>query len=626
MAGHGWMQAPTQRLWPRALAAAQGRVWLHAAHLTHGESGSLVALDAATGAGLWSAPLAHNRLAYNTCFVGDGWVAATEGLPGELSKQRAVGFDAETGARLWAREAELIAGAGRHAFLRGPSDELTVLDGRSGAVVGQIALTAGWRNLGFWSPNLLLRDGELWYLGKQALVRAADRGGWRVVERIETGDTFGAALVDVGGRLMILKDGDTREGAGVALLALADGSFSKVGRLEGRLRAAAGGDFLSVWTAINEKTDRFTALVPGGPSDSLLSVAPNHASPITLGGGAALTAPYRYVIIARLRDGVPVLTRVSLPEQHWTSAVIGDGVAWVQSADRLMRLELAALPLEPAPDLALPWLDPPGPSHAPDFYARVTGVGEGEATAEHPDLGVVTLRGDVSGLKPRARVTLEEVREVLPGVYRVRRWRPAHGTAALYTPPAALSLPASDLPPLPAAPASTETAWAAALRGVAAARGFAVSPLMARFFERCDTDERFRQQVQRLGLYLSIDGTTGCWLGTDSAIVRFAGDMSGQVYGLYLYPPEQLPDAPAPIVYWDHETREVSWQAADFDTFLRELLADRERWHKDENAVFVRDALGLSAGRPERVPAPVWFVDAHSEPSVGLQAALELAE
>jgi len=614
------------------MGAGGGALWLRASGFEHGEPGALIALDPATGAGRWSTPLRYNRLAYDDFCHGDGWVAASEGLPGEPSAQAVVGFDAASGERRWSLPGALLAGAGEHVFVELSHDTVAVVSGRTGERAGEIGLTAGYRSLVYWSPRALAVDGGLWLIGRDALVRVADEGGWREVERVETGGRdSGVALVWAAGQPVAAVTRESAAGSATLLLARDErGVFAEVGRAPGALRSAMGGAFVSLWTSINEKTERFTALTLGGGSASLLSVEPDRGGAIASGGDAAVSAPYGYLIVARLEAGrgsadAPILTRVSLPDEHWKSFAVGGGAAWVQSGDRLLRFELDALP-EGDADATLSWWDVPAPSSSPSFYARVSALAADSARAEHPELGEVTLRGDVSGLKVRDRVTLAEVREVLPGFHQVRRWHKAHGEAAPFVPPPALSLPASALPPLPDAPASTDTAWGDALRACAAERGFGITPLMTRFMARYDTDERFRRWVNRLGIYVSISGYTSCWLGTDCAIVYFAGDMSGQAYGLYLYPPEQRPEASPPMVYWDHETREVSWQGPDFDTFLHNFLAGRARWDDEGHAGLVREALGLEAREERRQPAPGWFEDAHSAPSMGLRDAVLLAE
>lgn len=153
--------------------------------------------------------------------------------------------------------------------------------------------------------------------------------------------------------------------------------------------------------------------------------------------------------------------------------------------------------------------------------------------------------------------------------------------------------------------------------------GFTIPPLLAALLEVNDGDDVARRWIESSGLLLSVSGFSNCWIGTDPAFLGFAGDGSGQQWGLYLYPPQMTPGVECAIAYWDHETREVSYVASTFEEFLADQLHRMSEDNADELALLL-EKLGLPLDfARERVwtPPPAWFASAHGDATRGTTLA-----
>lgn len=190
--------------------------------------------------------------------------------------------------------------------------------------------------------------------------------------------------------------------------------------------------------------------------------------------------------------------------------------------------------------------------------------------------------------------------------------------------PLALSASASVVPVSVRAPARNLEV----LRESAERFGFTIPPLLAALLEVYDGDDVARRWIQSSGMELRVTGFSNCWIGTDPAFLGFAGDGSGQQWGLYLYPPQMKAGVECAVAYWDHETREVSMLATTFEEFLADQLYRMNEEAADE-LVMLLEKLGLPPDFAQErvwVPPPAWFSSAHGEarPTLAeVDAALE---
>lgn len=176
-----------------------------------------------------------------------------------------------------------------------------------------------------------------------------------------------------------------------------------------------------------------------------------------------------------------------------------------------------------------------------------------------------------------------------------------------------LAVPAPGLRPAPAPPREAKDLQV--LREAAERFGFRIPALLEKLLVLDASEPVASRWIRRTGLELGVSGFSNCWIGTDPAMLGFAGDGSGQQWGLYLYPP-QLNASPEPaVVYWDHETRELSWSGATFEQFLRRHLAVHANDDRTDALPLLLAALGLPRDFPEDSwePAPAWYAAAHGE-------------
>lgn len=285
-------------------------------------------------------------------------------------------------------------------------------------------------------------------------------------------------------------------------------------------------------------------------------------------------------------------TPLDAAESEGRAAVLAVGklvVLELDALDRSARHASTPLTLEP-----LQAVSTDAPTEAEVLFAF-----PGSFVVEHPEHGRITVRREPGGpeVEPGDVVLLEDVREDLPGVFRVHAWRPSGARTSERPAAATLELPAPVLPE----PPPPEEATAAELRALAAAHGFEAPPLLLRLLEEREREPAFARWLDQCGFaYFELRGLTADW-DADPCLLAFAGGGGGDELCLHVYPPAG--SSPA-VVEFFHEDGTVERRDADFAAFFDAELEARAAWADPRLVQRIRDRLALPAGSTSKAAPP----------------------
>jgi hypothetical protein len=423
------------------------------------------------------------------------------------------------------------------------------------------------------------------------------------------------------------------------LTELADAS-GHAARFMGELTCAArSGHFVLGVVSMPGPRSDCVAFSLGSPLVLRLPAAPD--ARVALGSGIAACAAHDHVHVFRFGHGAIQSVSVPIPHTPEPDLHVALGRVCVLSGDRLLLIDAQALPFgetHVASSISYAALTTGG-AQVPD-PATVAFVFSDKILVDHPRFKRLTLaktpgcpevvKGD--------QVMIDDVREELPGIFRVYAWRKAGAGGSVRPPPAPLELPRPAIAPLSEdVPSSEVTAPEtggppsplARLHDLSARHGFRASDCLVRLLAERERDPVFRRWLDKIGFDLiEVRSLTPDW-DADPCLLAFAGLGNGDEYCLYVYPPWCADGREPPVVEYWHETNFVDFRALDFESFLVRELDSRvaDGFVDDELARLIRERLALpSAGRdageaPEFLPLDQ---QSHAAPALDVEAALEL--
>jgi hypothetical protein len=210
--------------------------------------------------------------------------------------------------------------------------------------------------------------------------------------------------------------------------------------------------------------------------------------------------------------------------------------------------------------------------------ATVVFVMADKVLADHPTLRRLTLPRTASSptVQRGERVCIDDVREELPGLFRVHAWRREGDAPANVRGGETLTLAAPTLPdreddgPI-ASPARTSAHDT--LAALSRTHGFDVPERMLAWLRLVDDDAVVRRWCAKLWLDpIEVRGLVRDW-DADPCLVAFAGLGNGDELCLYVHP-----DAPpGTVVLYCHETNTIEEPPLSFDAWMDGWLARFER-------------------------------------------------
>ncbi|MFO0665776.1 MAG: SMI1/KNR4 family protein [Polyangiaceae bacterium] len=241
---------------------------------------------------------------------------------------------------------------------------------------------------------------------------------------------------------------------------------------------------------------------------------------------------------------------------------------------------------------------------------------------DHPKfkrLRVPRAAGDAD-LAKGDHVILDDVREELPGIFKVYAWHKAGASKSARPLPPALTFAAPRLefeaPARPAVTASARPRDSQTLKGLAAHYGFRAPELLVRLLETREGEPAFSRWLDKLGLDCIEVRTLTDW-DADPHLLAFAGLGNGDEFSLYVYPPWCDGGHEPIVVEFFHETNSVEFRALTFDAFLDAFLDAGA-----ENAEDVGEATELVRRVRERLAFPKGSRDFGNPPGWLLPAAV----
>ena len=272
------------------------------------------------------------------------------------------------------------------------------------------------------------------------------------------------------------------------------------------------------------------------------------------------------------------------------------------------------------------------PREADDLPATVTVAIGNTIMLEHPRYGQVrtTVHWDDAPLTKGEQVMLDDVREELPGIYRVHalrrvgagpeRARRQPDESGEHTLPEELSAVQAGPPALelyrgaPEVTRDGERLEAFRRHGV---------PLPARLLQLLrlrDGDPVFARWLRELDFLLFAEGITRDW-DADPNLIGFLSNGGGDNHALYFYPPWCAAGHEPPVVDHNHETRETEFCTLTFDAFLEQHLRElsTQDWLPEltaryaELVALVRERLDFPVAERPAGEAPAWLTRAPVE-------------
>ena len=351
----------------------------------------------------------------------------------------------------------------------------------------------------------------------------------------------------------------------------------------------------------------------------ILGQQPTHAFPVrgryriaSEGDAIALADPGR-VLVLRALDGKLAGTSIDTQSNLPFDVALSDTHLAVATGQQLLFFDRRVLAQTPgfAPmTLTLAARSgTPKPQPEPAVVAAATTT---RILADHPKLGRLTLDG-LSGQKrpaPGTKIQLDDVREELPGIFRVKRYRVEGGFSWSEAPTGSLVLSAiADVPSIPLPTRAPENQPPPALLAtrlpametVAQATGAKLSPLLVRLMRDEFTDPLLRRALRELGLSMleqlspsELDGKprknhlVEDW-NADPHLFELVPLGNGDSIALYFYPPWCREGREPPVVVFRHEVNLLDFEALTFDAFLEKQLRAPKR--NPEHVRRVREAL-----------------------------------
>ena len=159
--------------------------------------------------------------------------------------------------------------------------------------------------------------------------------------------------------------------------------------------------------------------------------------------GACVTIDTLHVFL--LEAPTPAAVSIAIPPTSYPDVVVKYGKIFVLAGDKLLIIDSGLLPFEEE-HLAAPIEYHPllGRGQGDAEPAQVVGVFSEKVLVDHPRLRRLTLSRTPSA-PPIARgdsVLIDDVREELPGIYRVYAWRKQGAEQSMRPPPPILDFPA----------------------------------------------------------------------------------------------------------------------------------------------------------------------------------------
>lgn len=406
-------------------------------------------------------------------------------------------------------------------------------------------------------------------------------------------------------------------------------------RVEGELtQAAVAEDFLIAVVALPGERWDCIGLAFGAEGPAVRLQAWEHAQ-VASHGAIAACAAGECVHVLRHHDGRLQSASVSVPPTFALSGhqvfVAGTKVC-ILAGDKLLLVESTELELG-ATHRALPIVYEPltrqGAGHP--TVATVAFVVGTNMYLDHPTLR--RLRVELAAGDPSVRrgdtIVLDDVREEIPGIFRVHAWHAVGGGKSTRPPPPRLELAAPCLQEpmhtLPAGVESSQSTDSRTLAELASQHGFRAPELLLRLLQRRDADPVFRRWLAKLWLddMAVRDLTVG--LDADPNLVAFCGLGDGDEYALYVYPPWCAEGREPPVVVYRHESNFAEFRASTFAAFFESELQSQgaESAKAREYARLVRDALDFPEAARAAGAAPAWLPLDSPAPGVTVDAALQ---
>ncbi|MBS2026542.1 MAG: hypothetical protein JST54_01450 [Deltaproteobacteria bacterium] len=313
------------------------------------------------------------------------------------------------------------------------------------------------------------------------------------------------------------------------------------------------------------------------------------------GDAIAFADPGR-VLVLRAVEGKLYGSAIDTQSTQPFDVALSDTHLAVATGQLLLFFDRAALAKAPgvnpiAATLA-PRLGTPKPKPEPAVVAAATTT---KILADHPRLGRVTLDGLSGNPRPRpgTKVFLDDVREELPGIYRVKRYRveggfnwsePQPGSLVLSATADTTAIPLPTRAPENQPPPALLATRLPALGVAAQATGAKLSPLLVRLMQDEFTDPLLRRGLRVLGLSMleqlspaELDGKprrnhlVEDW-SADPHLFELIPLGNGDSVALYLYPPWCAEGREPPVVTFRHEVNLLDFEALTFEAFLEKAL------------------------------------------------------
>lgn len=319
----------------------------------------------------------------------------------------------------------------------------------------------------------------------------------------------------------------------------------------------------------------------------------------------------RLLHVVSFADGAPRVVTLDVPRAIRSDVVVHGRTVLVLSGTSLLLLDVDALPFADAPTTLAPTLEllaPPRPRE--DVPATVAFVLPDSIGLDHPRYGRLRVKKGEGPVPQRGdQVRLDDVREDLPGVFRVYGYTTAGGGGTVATAPSlALVLPSLERPPYPYVPSANVSREAAKLAELAEEHRFVAPETLRRLLAIREEDPAFCRWLDRIGLdQIELRGLVEDW-DADPCLLAFAGLGNGDEHALYIYPPALEDGREPPIVTYLHETGYVDFESEGFDGFLEKVLARADEAPDLAPYVhLVRERLGFPAGAREVGTAPSYL-------------------
>lgn len=522
-------------------------------------------------------------------------------LVGDVGYGEVSAIDAQTGAPSWKRRG-YVRGATASGFLVSTSQTLELVTPN-----GESSLIARDDSSRLPLP-CILAEGLVWTVVGRELIGMAIEGQ---PERM-TSIALGAGTVlpiaipreHDGHRLSIIERLEDRRGPRARLSALEGPSLEFVCEVEGEVRSAVATPDMVMFTLLEEGRRVIVRGEERVEISDARGACTSHGALATLQHGALVV-----VTPAPGGSGL-VVSRAALPTETRGGIASSGAHLYATSGSRLFIIDPRAL--EPG-DQAMSYARIVDAASADPEPAQVVFAGGALVAVNHPRLGRLSLDRTLSAT-PLAKgdaVILDDVKEAMPGLWKVSAWHKVGEEQAPTSAAAKLEVGVAEMPPLFREAVKEHRTFGPVLEAALGRHRLSLDGKLRRLVSLHDTDPTFARWLDRISMILDITGLSITQVeGTDPCLLGIAANGNGDAISLYLYPPAIEAGIAPPVVDFWHETREITYLAADFDSYLEEELRSHA---EDEIGKLILEKLGpLGKKRPTAEP-PEWFIAVHGE-------------